>query len=109
VERSWPSQRGSSTATVAARIDSRSMAKAMCAKIRDAAMAVLKVERVQELFGFLVVDLGQRLAHGERRTRILGHAVRLHLGIGAVNRVHLGAGLVVGGKFAVIRVWFVTE
>ena len=54
-------------------------------------MAVLKVESVEKLLGLLVVDLGQRLAHRKRRARILGHAVGLHLGIGAVDGVDFGA------------------
>jgi len=65
-------------------------------QIGDAAMAVLKVEGVEELLGFLVVDLGQRLTQGEGRTRLLGHAVGLHLGVGAVHGVDFGAGGVAG-------------
>ena len=47
---------------VAARIDSLSMAKATCAKVGDAAVAVLKVERVEKFLGLLLVHLGKRLA-----------------------------------------------
>jgi len=61
------------------------MASAMCAR---SAMerARTEVEGVEELLRLLVVDLFQRLAHGERRARVLGHGVGLNLRLDAIDR-----------------------
>ena len=77
-------------------------------QIRDAAMAVLEVEGVEEFLRLLLVDLGQRLAHGQRRAGILGHAVGLDFGIGAMDGVNVGAGLVIRAGLGTVGVWFVT-
>ena len=64
-------------------------------QIGDGAVAVLKIKRIQELLGSLSANLGQRLAHGERRARILGHGVSQDLGVCAVHGVDFS--LVPGG------------
>ncbi len=47
---------------MAARIDSRSIARAMC-EVGDGAMSVLEIERIEEFLRFLLADLLQRLLH----------------------------------------------
>ena len=48
-------------------------------------MAVLKVEGVEKLLGLLLIQFSQRFFHRERRARVLGHGVGLHLRIGALH------------------------
>src|ERR1035438_2605 len=45
--------------------------KSQVRQIRDAAMSVLKIEGVEKLLGFLLIQLGQRFAHRKCRARIL--------------------------------------
>src|SRR6266853_5352934 len=54
-------------------------------EIGDRTMAVLKVKGVEKLFGLLLADLLERLLHGKRRARILGHGVGLNLRVHAVH------------------------
>ncbi len=56
-------------------------------QIRDRTVAILEVIGVEEFLGPLFADLAQRLLHGERRARVLGHGVGLHLGLDAVDRI----------------------
>ena len=59
-------------------------------QVGDGAVPVLEVEGVEELLRLLVVDLLQRLAHRERRARILGHGVSLHLGLDTIDGEDVG-------------------
>ena len=68
-------------------------------QIGDAAMAVLKIKRVEELLGLLFVELGQRLAQRKRGPRILRHAIGQHFGIGSMNRINIGRGVGIRAGF----------
>src|SRR6202044_1227187 len=61
----------------------------MC-KIRNRAMPILEVKRIQELLGPLRADLGKRLLHRQRRARILSHRIGQHFRVGSVNRINIG-------------------
>ena len=54
-------------------------------EVGDGAVAVLKIEGVEKLLGALGVEFAKRLAHGKRRSRILGHGIRQDLRVGAMN------------------------
>ena len=56
-------------------------------EVGDGTMAVLEIECIEELFGALGADFGQRFAHGERRTGVLGHGVGQYLGVGSVDGI----------------------
>src|SRR5258708_8798732 len=53
-------------------------------------MSVLKIESVEKFLCLLCADFLERLFHGERRARILGHGVGLHFGFSAKDRIDLG-------------------
>ena len=67
-------------------------------QVGDGAMTVLEIEGVEELLGALGADLGQRLAHGERGTGVLGHGVGQDFRVGAVNGKDIGLVAGAGGK-----------
>ena len=67
-------------------------------QVGDGAVAVLEIEGVQELLGALGADFGERLAHGERGTRILGHGVGQDFGVGSVNGKDIGLVTGAGGQ-----------
>src|SRR5208283_448247 len=77
-------------------------------QVRNSAMTILKIKCVQELLGLLFVDLGQRLAHGQRGAGIFRHAIGLYLGVGPVDGVNLCARLVAGIDGSGIGVWLAT-
>ena len=58
-------------------------------EIGDRGVTVLKVEGVEKLLGTLGADLGERFAQRQRGTGVLGHRIRQHLGLGAVNRIDI--------------------
>jgi len=59
-------------------------------EVGDGTMAVLEVEGVEKLLGSLRADFAERLAHGERGARVLGHGVGENFGLGAVDGVDFG-------------------
>ena len=61
----------------------------MC-QIGDGTVAVLKIEGVEKLLRLLLVELGQRLLHGKRGSRVFGHRVGLHFRLDAIHRVDIG-------------------
>ena len=61
-------------------------------QVGDGAVPVLEIKRVEKFFRLLLADLAQRLFHRERRARILGHGVGLHLGLDTVDGVDIGGG-----------------
>src|ERR1051326_3135515 len=63
-------------------------AKDQVSEVGNRAMAVLEVERVQELLGTLGAQLLNRLEHALARARVLGQGIRLNFGRDANNRVH---------------------
>src|SRR5437016_7307508 len=63
----------------------------MC-QVSNGAVAVLKVKRVEKFLGLLIVDLVQRLAHGERRARIFRHRVGLHLRLSTMHGENISIG-----------------
>ena len=67
-------------------------------QVGNGAMAVLEIECVEELLGALGADFGQRFAHGERRTRVLGHGIGQHFGVGSVNGIDIGLVAGAGGR-----------
>ncbi len=54
-------------------------------QIGDRAMTVLKIKGVEELFRALGTDIGERLAHGERRARVFCHGKGQNFRICAMN------------------------
>ncbi len=67
-------------------------------QVGDGAVAVLKIEGVEELLGALGADFGQRLAHGERGAGVLGHGVGEDFGVGAVDGEDFGLVAGAGGQ-----------
>src|SRR5580693_942602 len=65
-------------------------------------MPVLEVERVEKLLSLLLADLLERLLHGERRARVLGHGIGLNFGLHAIHGVNL-CGRCVGRRMVLIR------
>ena len=66
-------------------------------EVGDRTMAVLEIECIEELFGALGTDLGQRFAHRKSRTGVLGHGVGQHLRVGAVDGKDIGLVMGAGG------------
>ena len=77
-------------------------------EVRNAAVAVLEIESVEELLGLLLVQFGERFAHGKRRARVLRHTVGLDLGIGSMNGIDLGFVFRAGRGTTVISAWVVS-
>ncbi len=72
-------------------------------QIRNRTMSVLEVEGIEKLLRLLLVDLLQRLLHGQRRTRILRHGIGLDLRLHAVHSKNLYAWRIRGLDVAVGR------
>ena len=98
MERSWPSQR-----CLVDQYDGGQQAEPLDGKgdvgqVGDGAVAVLKIEGIEELLGALGADFGERLAHGERGAGVLGHGIGQHLGVGAVDGEDVGLVAGAGGR-----------
>jgi hypothetical protein len=57
-------------------------------QIGDGAVSVLEIKCVEKFLGFLRADLFQRLLHGERGARVLGHGISLNFWFNAIDGKH---------------------
>ena len=59
-------------------------------QIRNRAVAILKVKRVEEMFGALAGDLAQRFLHRKRRAGVLRHGIGQDFGVGPMDGIDFG-------------------
>ena len=68
-------------------------------QVRNRPVPILKIKSIEKLLGLLRADLHQRLAHRQRRPRVLRHRIRQHLRLRAVDSVDFGRAFSAGLRF----------